>query len=58
MPEKVEDEKKPAREKKNGNGHGEAPEFAVPSIPPPPALGPWRSYKEVVSQLVGRIVEA
>ncbi len=58
MPDKVEDEKKPVREKKNGNGHAEAPELAVPSIPPPPALGPWRSYKEVVSQLAGRIVEA
>jgi len=29
-----------------------------PSIPPPPPSGPWRSYKEVVAQLAGRIVEA
>jgi len=54
MPEKVEDEKKP-REKKNGH----APvEVDVPSIPPPPVAGPWRSYKEIVAQLAGRIVEA
>jgi uncharacterized protein (TIGR02421 family) len=30
----------------------------VPSIPPPPPQGPWRSYKEIVGQLAGRIVEA
>jgi uncharacterized protein (TIGR02421 family) len=36
----------------------ETPEVAVPSIPAPPALGPWRSYKEIVAQLAGRIVEA
>ncbi|MGH7283111.1 MAG: tyrosine/phenylalanine carboxypeptidase domain-containing protein, partial [Polyangiaceae bacterium] len=30
----------------------------VPSIPPLPAAGPWKSYKEVVSQLAVRIVEA
>jgi len=30
----------------------------TPSIPPPPATGPWRSYKEVVAGLAGRIVEA
>ncbi len=29
-----------------------------PSIPPMPAAGPWRSYKEVVSQLAQRIVDA
>ncbi len=29
-----------------------------PSIPPMPAAGPWRSYKELVSQLAARIVEA
>jgi len=29
-----------------------------PSIPPPPPSGPWRSYKEIVAQLAGRIVEA
>ena len=26
--------------------------------PAPPAAGPWRSYKEIVAQLAGRIVEA
>jgi uncharacterized protein (TIGR02421 family) len=31
---------------------------SVPSIPPVPAAGPWRSYKEIVAQLSGRIVEA
>ena len=55
MPEKIEDEKKP-REKKNGQ-NGQA-ELDVPSIPPPPVAGPWRSYKEKVAQLAGRIVEA
>ncbi len=29
-----------------------------PSIPPLPAAGPWRSYKELVSGLAARIVEA
>jgi uncharacterized protein (TIGR02421 family) len=29
-----------------------------PSIPPLPAAGPWRSYKEIVSQLATRIVDA
>lgn len=29
-----------------------------PSIPPLPAAGPWRSYKEIVAALAGRIVEA
>jgi uncharacterized protein (TIGR02421 family) len=45
--------------KKNGNGHGLSlvDESAV-ALPPPPVAGPWRSYKEVVSQLAGRIVDA
>ncbi len=30
----------------------------TPSIPPPPAAGPWRSYKEIIANLSGRIVEA
>ncbi|MEO6418235.1 MAG: flavohemoglobin expression-modulating QEGLA motif protein, partial [Polyangiaceae bacterium] len=29
----------------------------TPSIPPMPAAGPWRSYKEIVSQLATRIVD-
>jgi uncharacterized protein (TIGR02421 family) len=74
MPDKAEDEKKQpvaAKEKKNGhNGNGaELVDGSaeggtsrlvrdVPSIPPPPVSGPWRSYKEVVSQLAARIVEA
>jgi uncharacterized protein (TIGR02421 family) len=29
-----------------------------PSIPPMPAAGPWRSYKELVAQLAARVVEA
>src|ERR1700682_5597897 len=29
-----------------------------PSISPGPVTGPWRSYKEIVAQLAGRIVEA
>ncbi len=30
----------------------------APSLPPLPAAGPWRSYKEIISQLASRIVEA
>ena len=30
----------------------------LPSIPPLPAAGPWRSYKEIVAALSGRIVDA
>ena len=30
----------------------------VPLVPAPAARGPWRSYKEIVAQLAGRIVEA
>lgn len=30
----------------------------LPTIPPPPVQGPWRSYKEIVATLSGRIVEA
>jgi uncharacterized protein (TIGR02421 family) len=42
--------------------HSSAPEetasTVTPSIPAPPAAGPWRSYKEIVAGLAGRIVEA
>jgi uncharacterized protein (TIGR02421 family) len=68
MPDKAEDEqKKPAkRAGTNGNGNGNVPngnaealaDVDIPSIPPPPIAGPWRSYKEVVSTLAARIVEA
>lgn len=34
------------------------PDDAHPSIPPLPAAGPWRSYKEIVAQLAQRIVDA
>ena len=30
----------------------------IPSIPPPPVAGPWRSYKEIVATLSQRIVDA
>jgi uncharacterized protein (TIGR02421 family) len=33
-------------------------DVAPPSIPAPPAAGPWRSYKEVIAQLASRVVEA
>ena len=36
----------------------EAPPDLAPSIPPMPAAGPWRSYKEQVAQIASRIVEA
>src|SRR5258707_593754 len=60
MPDKAEDEKKPPAVKEKKNGHAADPSELgdVPSIPPPPVSGPWRSYKEVVSQLATRIVEA
>ena len=40
------------------NGKEEPPPHRVPTIPPLPSGGPWRSYKEVVAHLAGRIVEA
>jgi uncharacterized protein (TIGR02421 family) len=33
-------------------------EVGHPSIPPLPAAGPWRSYKEIVAQIATRIVDA
>jgi uncharacterized protein (TIGR02421 family) len=44
----------------NGAGakeEADADADGVPSIPPPPAVGPWRSYKEIVAHLAGRLVE-
>lgn len=38
--------------------HSDDVETRHPSIPPLPAAGPWRSYKEIVSGLASRIVEA
>jgi uncharacterized protein (TIGR02421 family) len=35
-----------------------ADEAGHPSIPPLPAAGPWRSYKEIVAQIATRIVDA
>jgi uncharacterized protein (TIGR02421 family) len=42
------------------SGRGAASDLPgdLPSIPPMPAAGPWRSYKELVSSLAGRVVEA
>jgi uncharacterized protein (TIGR02421 family) len=34
------------------------PDTKAPSLPPLPAAGPWRSYKEVVAGIATRIVEA
>ncbi len=57
MPDKiVDDEKKPP--KKNGQAETKDSDVSVPSVPAPPIAGPWRSYKEIVSQLAGRIVDA
>ncbi|MBX3186908.1 MAG: flavohemoglobin expression-modulating QEGLA motif protein [Labilithrix sp.] len=39
-------------------GKDAPPKEAHPSIPPLPAAGPWRSYKEIVAQVATRIVEA
>ncbi|MDI1482983.1 flavohemoglobin expression-modulating QEGLA motif protein [Polyangium sp. y55x31] len=30
----------------------------IPSVPPPPAAGPWRSYKEILAKLSQRVLEA
>jgi hypothetical protein len=43
---------------KNGEGKGERARREEPSIPPLPAAGPWRSYKETVAAIASRIVEA
>src|SRR4051812_21429449 len=42
----------------SGKAVSAADEPRHPSIPPLPAAGPWRSYKEIVSGLATRIVEA
>jgi uncharacterized protein (TIGR02421 family) len=52
------DERPTSRNGVRTNGTHGKDEGTVPSIPPPPALGPWRSYKEIVAQLATRIVEA
>src|SRR5689334_23134761 len=33
-------------------------EEGSPAVPAPTEMGPWRSYKEIVAHLAGRIVEA
>jgi uncharacterized protein (TIGR02421 family) len=43
--------------KNGGRSKDDVVALAEPSAGPPPA-GPWRSYKEIVSQLAARIVEA
>ena len=52
----------PAPESKPARGSSKNVEEAArephPSIPPMPAAGPWRSYKEIVAQIATRIVEA
>jgi uncharacterized protein (TIGR02421 family) len=45
-------------DRRNGESPGNGTRSGVPSVPPLPAAGPWRSYKEIVAQLAGRIVEA
>jgi uncharacterized protein (TIGR02421 family) len=40
------------------SSHPQIDNDKTPSLPPLPAAGPWRSYKEIVSQLASRIVEA
>ena len=49
------DERPSARNGARPPGKDEPP---VPSVPAPPSLGPWRSYKEILAQLATRIVEA
>jgi len=45
-------------EERRSSRPSQEPVVAEPSIPPPPVAGPWRSYKELVAQLSGRIVDA
>jgi hypothetical protein len=56
--EKKNGHKRQRRELIDGSAEGGTSRLVkdVPSIPPPPVSGPWRSYKEVVSQLAARIV--
>jgi uncharacterized protein (TIGR02421 family) len=48
-------DERPRKGKEADEAPGKEP---PPSIPPMPAEGPWRSYKEVVAQIASRIVEA
>src|SRR5262249_43439225 len=48
----------PPRPSRPAPAPSDADEPRHPSIPPLPAAGPWRSYKELVAGLAGRIVEA
>ena len=43
---------------KAAHAHTEPPADLAPSIPPMPAAGPWRSYKEIVAAIATRIVDA
>ncbi len=57
-PGSKEDSPKRARDALRVVSVDEAPASPPPSVPPLPASGPWRSYKELVAQLASRIVEA
>ncbi|MBX3262635.1 MAG: DUF1704 domain-containing protein [Labilithrix sp.] len=50
----------PRKASKSGSGASaeDDDEPRHPSIPPLPAAGPWRSYKEIVAGLAARIVDA
>ena len=48
----------PAVTTPRASGQVQVKQDAHPSIPPLPAAGPWRSYKEIVAQLASRIVDA
>jgi uncharacterized protein (TIGR02421 family) len=43
---------------KTAHAPAEPPADPAPSIPPMPAAGPWRSYKEIVAAIATRIVDA
>jgi uncharacterized protein (TIGR02421 family) len=49
---------KSAEKSTEKSGDKNTPAEPTPTLPPPPAAGPWRSYKEIVAQLATRIVEA
>ena len=58
LADRVAEPSEPAEGKETAPASPSIEEERVPSIPPLPAAGPWKSYKEIVSQLAVRIVDA
>jgi uncharacterized protein (TIGR02421 family) len=49
---------RPRDDEPRGRSDGEAAGERSRLVPPPPAVGPWRSYKEILAQLAQRLLEA